>query len=101
MRRPRRRLGGSRPGPGAATFSAVVIRNFAFHQQTVTVTPGTTVTWTNQDSSAHTVTADDHSVASSPLAQGQSFRRTFPGAGTHGYHCEIHQCMTGTVMGTG
>lgn len=88
-------------GGPATSSTSVVIRNFAFQQQTVTVAPGTTVTWTNQDTSAHTVTADDRSFTSGPLAQGQSFRRTFPRPGTYGYHCDIHQYMTGTVVVTG
>ena len=94
--------GGAAPARGAITSSTrLAIRDFAFHQQTITVAQGATVTWTNQDSSTHTVTADDRSFTSGPLAQGRTFRHTFRGPGTYAYHCEIHQYMTGTVVVTG
>ncbi|MGH7052480.1 MAG: cupredoxin domain-containing protein, partial [Stellaceae bacterium] len=42
--------------PAKAASAAVEIRNMQFMPQTLTVTAGTTVTWTNDDSSPHTVT---------------------------------------------
>jgi plastocyanin len=84
--------------PTASTASAVTIRNFAFGPAPLTVSTGTRLTWTNQDSSAHTATAVDGSFDSGNLAQGQSFSRTFATAGTFAYRCTIHQYMTGTVV---
>ena len=86
---------------GAPASVGVAIRNFSFTQQTLTVAAGTTVTWTNRDSSVHTVTANDRSFDSGHLAQGGSFRHTFRAPGTYGYHCDIHQYMTGSVVVTG
>lgn len=37
----------------------VRIEGFAFHPANVTVTTGTTITWTNLDDTGHTVTADE------------------------------------------
>ena len=45
----------------------------------------------------HTVTADDGSVDSGPLAPGASFSQVFPAAGLFTYHCTIHPQMTGAV----
>lgn len=76
---------------------AVSISNFAFMPQNITINPGMTVTWTNNDSVTHTVTADNGMFNSGNLAPGQSFSFTFPSTGTFTYHCSIHPSMTGTV----
>ena len=81
----------------AATGSAVSIANFSFQPPTMTIAVGTTVTWTNSDSTGHTVTADDGSFKSDKLATGATFSQTFAKAGTFAYHCSIHPSMTGTI----
>jgi hypothetical protein len=45
-----------------------------------------------------TVTADDGSFDSKPIAGGATFSQAFPKAGTYTYHCAIHSSMTGTVV---
>ncbi len=78
--------------------NSVTIENFAFSSDDITVKKGTTVTWTNKDSAAHTVTADDgNGPNSQTLAQGDSYSFKFDKAGTFKYHCQIHSSMTGTV----
>jgi plastocyanin len=95
--------------PSAATSAAstapvatdhVAIQGFAFGPATVTVKPGTTVTWAQQDEDQHTVTADDASFASTPLITGATFTHTFTTPGTYHYHCAIHPFMHGTVVVT-
>ena len=76
---------------------AVTIQNFAFGPQSLSVAVGTTVTWTNADSAAHTATADDGSFDSKSIAAGSTFSQTFDTAGTFAYHCSIHPNMTGTI----
>jgi plastocyanin len=51
----------------------------------------------NNDSIAHTATANDSSWDSGTLAPGASFSRTFPTSGTFQYRCSIHPNMVGTV----
>ena len=85
-------------GSGEAADDAVAIAGFAFGPDTLTVPSGTTVTWTNDDSTSHTVTADDDSFDSGSLADGATFEHTFDEAGTFAYHCEIHPTMTGEVV---
>ena len=86
---------GSAPAGGGST---VEIMNFMFMPASLTVPVGTTVTWKFDDSTDHTVTADDNSFASSPMANGQTFTHTFSSAGTVAYHCSIHPFMKGTII---
>jgi len=81
----------------AAAGSAVEIKNFAFNPASVTVAVGTAVTWTNNDSVGHTVTADDGSFNGS-VAPGAPFSFTFTKAGTYTYHCSIHPNMKATIV---
>ena len=84
------------PQPGA-----VAIADFAFGPPELTVTVGSTVTWTNQDGFAHTVDSKDDSFVSEALDQGTSFGHTFDAAGSYAYICGIHPSMAGTVIVTG
>jgi plastocyanin len=95
----------STPAPNSTQATAtdkVTIRNFAFSPANITVKKGTTVTWTNQDSTAHTVTETDgqNGPKSDLLNMGQSYTFTFNTAGTFKYECSVHPQMTGTVTVT-
>jgi len=79
----------------AGTAVSVSIKNFAFSPNAVTVNRGTTVTWVNEDSVAHTVSGE--SFESDSLSQGQSFSFTFNDSGTFSYSCSIHPSMKGTI----
>ncbi len=88
-------------GPARAEPAAVTVKidNFAFDAQTVTVTPGATVTWINEDDAPHTVVADDgKSFRSRTLDTGDKFSFTFMSPGTFGYFCSVHPHMTGKVV---
>ena len=77
----------------------VVIDDFSFSPQTITVPVGATVTWTNQDNAAHTVTSADNQFKKSPvLKAGERFSSTFATAGTYSYFCSIHHRMTGKII---
>ncbi|MGC9185563.1 MAG: cupredoxin domain-containing protein [Thiomonas sp.] len=75
----------------------VRIQGMNFHPSAVTVAPGTTVTWTNDDNFAHTTTSDTKRWDSGLLPPGQSYSHTFDKAGSYPYHCAVHTFMTGTV----
>lgn len=91
--------GGATSEPdGGSTASTVTIDNYAFSPDSITVSAGTTVTWVNNDTTAHTVTADDGSFDSGNLAPGESFTFTFTSAGSFVYHCNYHPNMEGTVV---
>ena len=76
---------------------SVEIKNFAFEPKTITIKVGRTVTWTNQDSAAHTV-AGDGGIDSGDLSKGKSYSKTFDTEGTFDYHCSIHPQMKGQVI---
>ena len=78
----------------------VTINNYTFSPGTLTVTLGTTVTWTNRDFDVHTVTADDTppTFKSAGLDTDDSFSFTFNKAGTYPYHCALHPHMTGKIV---
>jgi plastocyanin len=70
----------------------------AFSPDVADVQVGTTVTWTNSDSVAHTSTSDQNGWNSGTVAPGGRFSFTFQNAGTFSYHCAIHPGMIGTVV---
>jgi plastocyanin len=78
----------------------VTIDGFAFEPGSLTVTAGTTVTWTNRDEEPHTVAASDGSFHSPGMGTGGTFTHTFAAAGTFDYVCSIHPMMRGTVVVT-
>ena len=89
----------TKAGLAKSNKSEVVIDNFSFSPQTFTLPAGATVTWTNRDNMAHTVTSADNRFSKSPvLKPGQSFSNTFPATGTYSYFCSIHPRMTGKII---
>lgn len=93
---------GSTPAVTASSGHRVVIQGFAFHPSTLTVPVGTTVTFVNEDSVAHTATATaSGGFNSGNLDKGQTFTHTFTKAGTYNYICNIHQYMKATIVVTG
>ncbi|ACU71443.1 blue (type 1) copper domain protein [Catenulispora acidiphila DSM 44928] len=94
---------GSSGAPAAPVAgNAVAIKGFAFSPAALSVKVGTTVTWTNQDSDAHTVTSQGSGgpLNSAALATGQTYSYTFTKPGTYSYLCTIHPFMTATVTVT-
>lgn len=90
------------PAAAIAT-NQVTISNFAFNPASITVKVGTTVTWTNQDQDAHTVSfksGPESGKTSQPLQMGDTYTHTFTTAGTVAYICSIHPFMKGTVVVT-
>jgi plastocyanin len=84
--------------PAATPAVAIVhIKDFKFVPATVTVAPGTTVTFINDDQEPHTVTATDHSFDSEGLDTNQKWAHAFAKAGTFAYFCEMHPYMHGVV----
>jgi len=74
-----------------------------FSPSTVTVSPGTEVTWTNDDATIHTVVEGSAEAPveggfdSSIVNTGDSWEHTFDTAGTFDYYCSLHPFMKGTV----
>jgi plastocyanin len=69
----------------------------AFGANPLTVAVGTTVAWTNNDSTIHNSVATGSQWNSGSISPGQTFRFTFTTAGSFPYRCTIHPNMVGTV----
>jgi plastocyanin len=74
------------------------IDNFSFGPGTLTVSVGTTVTWTNRDDIPHTVVSTEGAFKSKVLDTDEKFSFTFSKAGSYPYFCSIHPKMTGKVV---
>lgn len=74
----------------------VNIQNSAFNPQSVAISTGDTVRWTNMDSATHTVRGP--TFESKVLEKGDTYEFLFTDAGTYNYDCSIHPSMKGTVV---
>jgi amicyanin len=84
----------------AQTPAAVEVKidNFSFAPVEISVSAGTTVTWTNRDDIPHTVVSTDKVFKSKVLDTDDKYSYTFTKPGTYPYFCSVHPKMTGTVV---
>ena len=91
--------------PGSSNPSAAEF----FTPTEISVSAGTTVTWTNDDSTIHTVVEGGPqgggagatpAFDSSIIAPGATWDHTFDTAGNFDYYCNLHPFMTGKVTVT-
>ena len=78
----------------------VTMKNAAFSPASLTITTGSTVTWTNDDNVIHTVTTVDGNLNSGDIAVGASYSKTFSTAGTFNYYDAHNTSMTGVLVVT-
>ena len=93
----------STPGPAkqasGASGSALTISDFKFVPASLTVKSGAKVTVTNDDSTAHTATANDGtSFDTGNLDPGSSKTISVSKPGRYAYICSIHPFMKGTLV---
>ena len=86
--------------PAQMETARVEIRDQGFNAPSVTVKPGTTVTWVNHDDDTHTVTSTVDAFRSPGLDPDETFSYTFTKPGTYEYYCTLHPLMTGKVIVT-
>ena len=82
----------------AAAPATVRIDNFNFTPVALEVPLGTTVTWTNDDDSPHTVREKDGKFKSAALDTDDTFSQTFTAPGEYEYFCSIHPRMVGKII---
>ena len=83
-------------GVASASTAQVLIKDFKFQPDQVTIKKGDTVTWTHPGPASHTVKFQD---SESPiLKNGGTYSKTFNQAGTFNYECGIHPYMKGKVI---
>ena len=89
--------------PEGASTPGCEADNACYVESDITVSVGATVTWTNDDTAAHTVTSGtptdgpDGVFDSSIITSGNTFEHTFEEAGEYNYFCIVHPWMTGKV----
>ena len=76
----------------------VSIANFTFTPAEITIAPGESVTWTNDDGAPHGLEYADGAKGTDLLLPGASFSRQFDRPGTYDYSCAVHPYMTGRVV---
>jgi len=76
-----------------------------YNPSPLTVSVGTTVLWTNNDSTGHTVTEGNPSGTTPPngfdsgiLVPGKTFSHNFNEAGATQYYCTLHPTMLGEIF---
>jgi plastocyanin len=86
----------SASGGGA---KAVTIADYTYKPARITVAKGTTVTFTNRDSTPHTATSKESGAfESGSIDTGKSASVTLEETGTFAYYCLFHPFMKGTVV---
>jgi plastocyanin len=87
----------------SASSVTVTTPSLTFAPQTVTVAPGSTVTW-QMSGSTHNVTFGALAPAGGSIGdtdEGNAVSRTFTAPGTYDYRCTRHDGMTGRVIVSG
>jgi plastocyanin len=83
---------------GSPVAGIVLARDFMFAPASLTVSVGSTVSWTNKDDEPHTVVSDTSLFRSGALDTDESFSFRFDKPGTYHYACSIHPRMVGTIV---
>jgi|SRR5579875_1179460 len=81
----------------ASGHVVIVIQNYAYHPDNLTVRVGTTISVVNRDMTQHTLTANDGAFNTGTIQPGQTARLVMRKTGTFPYHCLFHAFMTGTL----
>ena len=80
------------------------MKNISYIPDTLNIPVGTTVTWVNQDSMAHTVTSADTVNSkilfnSGSIGMHDTFNYTFDSSGIYHFYCKIHsKRMNGIII---
>jgi plastocyanin len=84
------------PALAAGATHRVLIRGLKYVPETLTVHPGDTIVWVNEDPFPHTVTASGF-FDSRAIEAGKSWRFVARRAGAYSYVCTLHSNMKGTL----
>src|SRR4051794_32431858 len=83
---------------GAGPVATVSMDHNTFTPGEITVVPGTTVTWVNNEVMPHTVVDVNKEFRSKTLVKDAKFSFTFTTPGDYSYLCSIHPNMKGKVI---
>lgn len=89
----------SAPPPPAPAPATVSIAEFDFAPDPIEVAVGGSITWTNEDSTAHTASVAGGGPDTGAIRGGESATLSFDQPGTFDYVCQFHPgSMTGTIV---
>ena len=81
-----------------ATSEVQMVKSYRFDPKVIEIEAGQTVTWTNEDGTQHTVTADGDGDFDVTVPAGEDATFTAPDtAGAYKFHCSIHPQMKATL----
>jgi len=84
--------------PAASVTKTVKITSTAFSPATVTVATADAVKWSNKDTKAHQVVANNGAFASPIIGAGHAWTHTFKTAGSFGYKDVMGKLKRGTII---
>ena len=76
----------------------ILVKDFMFMPNSLTVKAGSTVTWANMDDEPHTVVSNTGLFRSGAMDTNESFSFKFDKPGTYHFTCSIHSRMVGTIV---
>jgi plastocyanin len=82
----------------APDFNRIVVKDFMFSPNSLTVKAGSSVTWANLDDEPHNVVSDAGLFRSGAMDTNESFSFKFDKPGTYHFTCSIHPRMVGTIV---
>ena len=79
--------------------NTITIQSMQFQPATITVVPGTEITWVNMDTTSHSVVSDNGtSFNSGSINPKGTYVYVANQNGSITYHCPIHPQMKGTIQ---
>jgi plastocyanin len=88
-------------GPSSAApddSTQIVIKDFTFTPNSLTVKAGSAVKWVNKDDEPHSVVSDTGLFRSGAIDTNETFSYEFDKPGTYHFTCAIHPRMVGTII---
>jgi plastocyanin len=87
------------PSGGAPSAAAVTISDYLYDPARITVPEGTTVTFTNRDSTPHTATSKEAGrFDSGSIDTDETGKVKLEESGTFAYYCLFHPFMKGAIV---
>ena len=81
-----------------SNVAQIVIKDFMFAPDSLTIKAGTTVTWSNKDDEPHSVVSDTGLFRSGDRDTDETFSFRFDQPGIYHFTCSIHPKMVGTII---
>jgi LPXTG-motif cell wall-anchored protein len=81
----------------ASATRTVAMRDIKFKPRNITIDPGDTVQWRNDDPERHNALGENGSFETPVIDEGETSSHTFDRKGSYPYFCSLHAGMTGKI----